>query len=82
VDERRLVLSGAPPPFRDLAGRRFGFHVPVHRMRQNSDAAPVSIGAHLPRPWLMDSHPIRSDGTRRRSSSSYADDLRPVEVTA
>jgi predicted metal-dependent enzyme (double-stranded beta helix superfamily) len=81
--EERLVLGGAPRSLRHRAGEAFDFDAAhVHRMHQDSDVPAVSIHAYSPPLWRMGSYAVAPDGTLRRQSISYAEELRPVEATA
>jgi hypothetical protein len=83
VIEERLVLGGAPRELRHRAGQVFDFDAShVHRMRQDRDAPAVSIHAYSPPLWRMGTYAVAPDGTLRRSSISYAEELRPVEDAA
>lgn len=83
VVEERLVLGGSPWRVRHRAGQIFDFDAAhVHRMRHESDAPAVSIHAYSPPLWRMGSYAVGSDGTLRRQSISYAEELRPAEATA
>jgi hypothetical protein len=83
VIEERLVLGGPPREFRHPAGDVFDFGAShVHRMRQDSDTPAVSIHAYSPPLWRMGSYAVAPDGTLRRESISYAEELRPVEAAA
>jgi hypothetical protein len=42
----------------------------------------VSIHAYSPPLWRMGSYVVEPDGTLRRQSISYAEELRPVEAAA
>ena len=78
--EERLVLAGAPLRLRHRAGDVFDFDsAHVHRMRQDSDTPAVSIHAYSPPLWRMGSYAVNPDGTLRRQSISYAEELRPAE---
>jgi predicted metal-dependent enzyme (double-stranded beta helix superfamily) len=80
--EERLVLGGEPRRFRHRAGEAFDFDAShVHRMLQDSDTPAVSIHAYSPPLWRMGSYAIGPDGTLRRQSISYAEELRPAEAT-
>jgi Cysteine dioxygenase type I len=83
IIEERLVLGGAPRRLRHRAGESFDFDAAhVHRMCQDSDVPAVSIHAYSPPLWRMGSYAVGPDGTLRRQSISYAEELRPVEATA
>jgi hypothetical protein len=82
VVEERLVLGGAPRAIRHRAGETFVFDAAhVHRMLQDSQTPAVTIHAYSPPLWRMGSYAIGSDGTLRRQSISYAEELRPLEAT-
>jgi hypothetical protein len=83
VVEERLVLGGAPRAIRHGAGEAFDFDAThVHRMLQDSAVPAVTIHAYSPPLWRMGSYAVGADGTLRRQSISYAEELRPVEATA
>jgi hypothetical protein len=54
----------------------------VHRMRQDHEAPAVSIHAYSPPLWRMGAYVVAPDGTLRRRSVSYAEELRPVDEAA
>jgi predicted metal-dependent enzyme (double-stranded beta helix superfamily) len=81
VIEERLVLGGAPRQLHHRAGDVFDFDAShVHRMRQVCDTPAVSIHAYSPPLWRMGAYAVAADGTLRRQSISYAEELRPVEA--
>jgi Cysteine dioxygenase type I len=81
--EERLVVGGAPRVRRHGAGEVFDFDAShVHRMRQDAAAPAVSIHAYSPPLWRMGTYVVEADGTLRRQSISYAEELRPVEAAA
>jgi predicted metal-dependent enzyme (double-stranded beta helix superfamily) len=81
VVEERLVLGGPPLQLRHRAGETFDFDAShVHRMRQDSDTPAVSIHVYSPPLWRMGSYAVGADGTLRRTSVSYAEELRPAEA--
>ena len=83
VIEERLMLGGEPIQLRHRAGEVFDFDAAhVHRMRQDSPTPAVTIHAYSPPLWRMGSYAIAADGTLRRQSISYAEELRPPEVAA
>jgi len=80
--EERLVVGGAPVRRRHRAGQTFDFDAShVHRMLHESGTRAVSIHAYSPPLWRMGSYAVGADGTLRRQSISYAEELRPAEVT-
>jgi Cysteine dioxygenase type I len=80
--EERLVLGGPPLERRHPAGAAFDFDAShVHRMRQEGGSA-VSIHAYSPPLWRMGTYAVAPDGTLRRASISYAEELRPVDAAA
>jgi hypothetical protein len=79
IVEERLALGGVPRAHRHSAGDAFDFDAShVHRMRQDSDASAVSIHAYSPPLWRMGAYLVEADGTLRRESISYAEELRPA----
>jgi mannose-6-phosphate isomerase-like protein (cupin superfamily) len=83
VIEERLVLGGASRELHHRAGDAFDFDAShVHRMRQDREAPAVSIHAYSPPLWRMGAYAVGPDGTLRRLSISYAEELRPVEAAA
>ena len=83
VVEERLVLGGPPVARHHRAGEVFDFDAShVHRMLQDSETRAVSIHAYSPPLWRMGSYAVAADGTLRRRSISYAEELRPAEATA
>jgi hypothetical protein len=81
VIEERLVLGGAPVRLHHRAGEVFDFDAShVHRMRQDSAEPALTIHAYSPPLWRMGSYAIGPDGTLRRQSVSYAEELRPAEA--
>jgi hypothetical protein len=51
-------------------------------MSQDSHAPAVSIHAYSPPLWRMGAYAVAPDGTLRRESISYAEELRPVDAAA
>ena len=79
ITEERLVLGGPPRLLPHAAGDTFDFDAShVHRMHQERDAPAVSIHAYSPPLWRMGTYTTGEDGTLRRESISYAEELRPV----
>jgi hypothetical protein len=83
VVEERLVLGGPPRRHYHPAGAVFDFDAShVHRMSHDSLAPAVSIHAYSPPLWRMGTYAVAPDGTLRRESISYAEELRPVDAAA
>jgi len=81
--EERLVLQGLPLVRRHCAGAVFDFDAShVHRMTKDTGAPAVSIHAYSPPLWRMGTYATGADGTLRRQSVSYAEELRPVDTAA
>ena len=79
--EERLVIGAAPRRRRYRAGETFDFDAShVHRMHQATGGPAVSIHAYSPPLWRMGAYAIEPDGTLRRTSISYAEELRPVGI--
>ena len=83
VIEERLVVGGPPIEIRHRVGEAFAFDAShVHRMRHDAAAPAVSIHAYSPPLSRMGAYAVEPDGTLRRRSVSYAEELRPIEATA
>ena len=83
IVEERLVLGGPPLQIRHRAGEAFDFDAShVHRMRHDAAAPAVSIHAYSPPLSRMGAYVVDPDGTLRRTSISYAQELRPLEAAA
>jgi hypothetical protein len=83
VVEERLVVGGAPRELRHHAGEAFDFDAShVHRMRHDDATMAVSIHAYSPPLSRMGAYAVEPDGTLRRRSISYAEELRPAEAAA
>jgi hypothetical protein len=54
----------------------------VHRMHHDLRHPTVSIHAYSPPLWRMGTYAVDPDGTLRRTSISYAEELRPVQTAA
>jgi predicted metal-dependent enzyme (double-stranded beta helix superfamily) len=81
--EERLVIGAAPRRRRYRSGEMFDFDAShVHRMHQAGGGPAVSIHAYSPPLWRMGAYAIEADGILRRTSISYAEELRPVGVEA
>jgi hypothetical protein len=83
IVEERLVVGGPPIQIRHRAGEAFAFDAShVHRMRHDAAAPAVSIHAYSPPLSRMGAYAVEPDGTLRRRSISYAEELRPIEAAA
>ena len=83
VTEERLVVGGPPRRLRHAAGETFEFDAShVHRMCLDAGGPAVSIHAYSPPLWRMGAYTVAPDGTLRRESVSYAEELRPVDAAA
>jgi predicted metal-dependent enzyme (double-stranded beta helix superfamily) len=81
--EERLTIGG--PPRRRCYGAGTSFHFDashVHRMHQAGGGPAISIHAYSPPLWRMGAYAIESDGALRRTSISYAEELRPAASDA
>ena len=79
--EERLALAGAPRELHHRAGSVFDFDAShVHRMRQQADTPAVSIHAYSPPLFRLGAYAVESDGTLRRQSIPYTDELRPADA--
>ena len=79
--EERLAIGSAPRRWSYDVGETFDFDAAhVHRMHQPGPDASVSIHAYSPPLWRMGSYAIEPDGTLRRTSISYAEELRPAQA--
>jgi predicted metal-dependent enzyme (double-stranded beta helix superfamily) len=82
IIEERLALAGAARELRHRAGTVFDFDAShVHRMRQQANTRAVSIHAYSPPLVRLGAYAVGSDGTLRRQSIPYTDELRPVSVS-
>jgi predicted metal-dependent enzyme (double-stranded beta helix superfamily) len=83
IVEERLRLGAGSTAVRHRAGTTFDFDAShVHRMRQDAEVPAVSIHVYSPPLWRMGAYAVDPDGTLRRESVSYAEELRPLEVAA
>ena len=81
IVEERLALAGAPRELSHRAGTVFDFDAShVHRMRQQTDTRAVSIHAYSPPLVRLGAYAVGSDGTLRRQSIPYTDELRPADA--
>jgi predicted metal-dependent enzyme (double-stranded beta helix superfamily) len=81
--EERLAIGGPPRRHSYGAGTSFSFDAShVHRMRQAGSGPAISIHAYSPPLWRMGAYVIEPDGALRRTSISYAEELRPAGIEA
>ncbi|HKG66588.1 MAG TPA: cysteine dioxygenase family protein [Solirubrobacteraceae bacterium] len=80
VREERLVLGG-PPAGRTLsAGQSLAFAASdIHRVSHAGTEPAVTLHAYSPPLWRMGAYELSPDGTLRRHSMSYAEELRPLD---
>jgi len=83
VREERLVLGG-PPASRTLsAGESLTFAASdIHRVSHAGTEPAVTLHAYSPPLWRMGAYEVSPDGTLRRHSMSYAEELRPLDEAA
>jgi predicted metal-dependent enzyme (double-stranded beta helix superfamily) len=78
VVEHNLAVGGDSLRSVVPAGQAFSFGPDhIHRMTGDADGS-VSIHAYSPPLWRMGAYAISQTGALRRTSVSYADELRPV----
>jgi cysteine dioxygenase type I len=77
IVEERLVVGGPSRRLTRRAGDAFDFDAShVHRMRKDDAALAVSIHAYSPPLWRMGAYDIDADGSLRRRSIAYDEELR------
>jgi hypothetical protein len=80
--EQNLAVASPGPSRRVDAGNAFDFGPDrIHRM-SGLAAGSVSIHAYSPPLWRLGQYAIDRSGALRRTSVSYADELRPVDHVA
>jgi predicted metal-dependent enzyme (double-stranded beta helix superfamily) len=80
VREERLVLNGSSVERVLSAGETFSFLASdIHRVMHAGEIPAVTIHAYSPPLWRMGAYHVGADGTLRRESVSYAEELRPVD---
>jgi Cysteine dioxygenase type I len=83
IVEERLVVGGPPRRLVLRAGDGFEFDAShVHRMCKDDAALAVSIHVYSPPLWRMGAYDIDADGSLRRRSIGYDEELRPTEKAA
>jgi predicted metal-dependent enzyme (double-stranded beta helix superfamily) len=79
IREERLVLGGAPASRTLRAGQSLGFNAAdIHRVSHAGTEPAVTLHAYSPPLWRMGAYEVAGDGTLRRHSMSYAEELRPL----
>jgi quercetin dioxygenase-like cupin family protein len=79
VREERLVLGGAPVSRTLSAGDTLDFAASdIHRVSHAGTEPAVTLHAYSPPLWRMGAYEVSDDGTLRRHSMSYAEELRPL----
>jgi hypothetical protein len=79
--EHNLVVGATALQTEVLAGQAYSFGPDhIHRL-VGRDPGSVSIHAYSPPLWRMGQYALSRDGVLRRSSVSYADELRPLDYT-
>jgi predicted metal-dependent enzyme (double-stranded beta helix superfamily) len=79
VTEERLAL-GAPPRRRVVGtGASFAFGAAdIHRVAHAPGEPAVTLHAYSPPLWRMGAYAVEPDGSLKRHSVSYAEELRPL----
>ena len=83
VREDRLVLGSSPSSRVVPAGGAFSFEASdIHRVQHVGAEPAVTLHAYSPPLWRMGAYEVSPDGTLRRHSMSYAEELRPLDEDA
>ena len=83
VCEERLVLGGAPSSRTISAGDTLTFAASdIHRVAHAGSEPAVTLHAYSPPLWRMGAYEVSPEGTLRRHSMSYAEELRPLDEGA
>jgi hypothetical protein len=79
VVEERLVLGGEPRRRTVASGESFSFQASdIHRVAHDPGEPAVSLHAYSPPLDRMGAYLVEPDGSLRRHSISYAEELRPL----
>ena len=79
VREERLSLGGAPVSRTLSAGQSLAFGASdIHRVSHAGVEPAVTLHAYSPPLWRMGAYEVSPEGTLRRHSMSYAEELRPL----
>ncbi len=80
ICEERLVLGGAPASRTLSKGQSLAFGASdIHRVSHAGTEPAVTLHAYSPPLWRMGSYDVSPNGTLRRHSMSYAEELRPLD---
>jgi predicted metal-dependent enzyme (double-stranded beta helix superfamily) len=80
IREDRLRVGRTPQTRTFGPGEIFDFEASdIHRVAHAGGGPAVTLHAYSPPLWRMGSYAVAADGTLRRQSISYAEELRPVE---
>ena len=83
IREERLVLGGPPASRLVSAGQSLTFAASdIHRVSHAGSEPAVTLHAYSPPLWRMGAYEVSPDGTLRRHSMSYAEELRPLDEGA
>ena len=83
IREERLVLGGEPTSRVLSKGRSLAFAASdIHRVSHAGAEPAVTLHAYSPPLWRMGAYEVSRDGTLRRHSMSYAEELRPLDERA
>ena len=79
IREERLALGGAPASRTLAAGESLTFGASdIHRVSHAGSEPAVTVHAYSPPLWRMGAYEVSPEGTLRRHSMSYAEELRPL----
>jgi predicted metal-dependent enzyme (double-stranded beta helix superfamily) len=79
IREDRLTLGGPPRTRIAAAGEAFTFSAAdIHRVSHAPGEPAVTLHAYSPPLWRMGAYEVLEDGSLRRHSMSYAEELRPI----
>jgi predicted metal-dependent enzyme (double-stranded beta helix superfamily) len=83
VVEERLALGGPPIQRRMHAGDAVDFAASdIHRVAHGGGGPAITINAYSPPLWRMGAYETTPAGELQRHSISYAEELRPLELTS
>ena len=75
--------AGRPRAARSAAGESLTFGASdIHRVSHAGTEPAVTLHAYSPPLWRMGAYEVSPDGTLRRHSMSYAEELRPLDEGA